>query len=288
MKVEVLYPEVANLYGELGNIRYLKASVENAGLDFERIDTNIGSRPAFLDQTDIDLVYMGTMTENSQRIILAELAPVLDDFKAAIERGQHFLITGNALELFGSGIKDLDPELLQGRDPETKCLGVFPFHTERKMLHRFNSLYIGQYTDDEASETEVAEGVAAEVAADIAADAAGDAVDVASDVVAETIDVTGFKSQFTQSYYDGDIKPLFTTEKGPGFNPDVKEEGIHYKNFMATYIIGPLLIVNPLFTKALLAELGLGDVKLAFEDAAMDAFNARIKEYREPDRGFYY
>ncbi len=41
MKVEVLYPEVCNLYGDLMNIEYLKRS---AG-DIEIIDTSLKSVP---------------------------------------------------------------------------------------------------------------------------------------------------------------------------------------------------------------------------------------------------
>ena len=56
------------------------------------------------------------------------------------------------------------------------------------MMKRFNSLYLGKYGD---------------------------------------IDVAGYKSQFTHSFYDdSSLKPLFMTERGPGFNPEVKEEGI--------------------------------------------------------------
>ena len=36
MKVEVLYPEVANLYGELGNIRYIQLSVPGAEISKRR------------------------------------------------------------------------------------------------------------------------------------------------------------------------------------------------------------------------------------------------------------
>ncbi len=255
MKIEILYPEVANLYGDLGNIRYIRASLAQAGRTLDLVETNFGGRPAFLDQPDIDLVYMGTVTESAQRLIIQELGRVKEEVRQAIEAGQRFLVTGNVLEVFGEGITDLDRELLNGASPETPALGIFPFHTERKMLHRFNSLYIGAYAPAEND---------------------------------DPVKIVGFKSQFTQSYYDGEIPPLFVTEKGPGFNPGVKEEGIRYKNFMATYIIGPLLVLNPWFTKELLREAGQGEVPLAHEQAAVDAYEARLKEYSEPDRGFYY
>ena len=63
--------------------------------------------------------------------------------------------------------------------------------------------------------------------------------------------IVGFKSQFTHSYWeDGtEASPLFMTERGPGLNPEIKEEGIRLNNFMATYVIGPLLILNPPFAQ---------------------------------------
>ena len=60
-KIEILYPEICNLYGDLYNIEYLTRS--NL---IEVIRTSLKERPAFVDQ-DIDLVYMGTTTERARR-----------------------------------------------------------------------------------------------------------------------------------------------------------------------------------------------------------------------------
>ena len=58
MKIEVLYPEICNLYGDLGNIRYLQKSCP----ELEVVETDLKSRPAFLDG-GVDLVYVGSATE---------------------------------------------------------------------------------------------------------------------------------------------------------------------------------------------------------------------------------
>ena len=240
MRVEVLFPEIANLYGELGNIKYLEKSVP----DIYVKETSVNEKPAFinLDEESFDLVYMGTMSESSQLLVMEKLAPYREEIISSIENGQRILVTGNALEIFGKSISDDTGEKRQ-------CLGIFDFHTERKMMKRFNSLYLGKYGD---------------------------------------IDVAGYKSQFTHSFYDdGSLKPLFMTERGPGFNPDVKEEGIRYKNFMATYVIGPLFIINPPLMTAILKEAGI-EAEPAFKDAAMDAYRSRIAEYGNPKTGFYY
>ena len=56
MKIEVLYPEVANLYGDSANIMYLKQILEDATF----IETNLNNKPKFIDEK-IDLVYIGTI-----------------------------------------------------------------------------------------------------------------------------------------------------------------------------------------------------------------------------------
>lgn len=127
MTVELLYPEIANLYGELGNIEYLQRSVP--ACDVRR--TGLEDRPAFLDG-GVDLVYMGSMTERAQSVAAARLAPFREEIRRAVEEGQAFLITGNAMELFGTGIDDTDGTHVDG-------LGLFPFHTTRDMLGRYKT-----------------------------------------------------------------------------------------------------------------------------------------------------
>lgn len=234
LKLEILYPELTTLYGNAANIDYLVRAVGDA----EVMETHLGEKPRFLSDESVDLVYRGTLTEEGQELMLEELRPYVEEWKAAIDRGQHFLITGNALELFGTEIREFD-----GKKPvrTIPALGIFPYHTERDVLRRFNSLYVGKYGET---------------------------------------DVTGFHCQFGHSYYDGEVNPLFITEKGPGFHSEIKEEGVHEKNFMATYLVGPLLILNPPFCKMLAEELGAEKVELPFEETAYKAYEMRLREYR--------
>ena len=55
MKIEVLFPEVANLYGDLSNIEYLKKCLND---DVEIIETSLNDEPAFVKQNDINLIFM--------------------------------------------------------------------------------------------------------------------------------------------------------------------------------------------------------------------------------------
>lgn len=244
MKIEVLFPEICNLYGELENVKYLAKSCSDAQL----IETHINEEPFFVSD-EPELIYMGAMTESAQLIAIEKLTPYKDRIEELIEKGVVFLITGNALEVFGRTIEDKDGTVVE-------CLGLFDITARRDMMNRFNSLYIGDFRTDDADEMKI----------------------------------VGFKSQFTHSYWNAgaDVKPLFITGRGPGLNPDIKEEGIRANNFMATYIIGPLLVLNPPFARYILKLCGIEDPVMIFEEAAEDAYKARVAEYSDPDTGFYY
>ena len=88
MKIEILYPELCNLNGDMGNIRYLKKCVP----EIEILETTINEKPKFIDQGDISLVYMGTSTEKSQEIIIEKLKPYTEQIKQKIDNNQLFLV----------------------------------------------------------------------------------------------------------------------------------------------------------------------------------------------------
>ena len=58
MKIEILFPEYANLFGDMGNILYLKACLPQA----EFMETAMNDAPRFLSEP-VDLIYMGPMSE---------------------------------------------------------------------------------------------------------------------------------------------------------------------------------------------------------------------------------
>ncbi len=253
MRIEVLFPEICNLYGDLANIRYLKLCLPDA----EIIQTSLQTRPTFVDEP-VDLVYMGTTTENGQELALEQLRFYRDDIFRRVEEGMNFLITGNAMELFGQSIEEDGEEVCRG-------LGLFPGIARRSSINRFNSLFLGTFEDAHPKAGEPA----------------------------EKIRVVGYKSQFGHTFGETEdaleSMALFTAERGPGMSRYAKGEGIRINNFMATYVIGPLLILNPPFTRWFIrSQLGQPIDKLAFEEAAMDSYDCRVEEYADPKTGLYY
>ena len=73
IKIEILFPEVCNLFGDSGNIKYLKMCMPKATF----INTQFVEEPAFITQ-EIDLIYLGPMTENRQEKVIKKLKPYKD------------------------------------------------------------------------------------------------------------------------------------------------------------------------------------------------------------------
>ena len=70
MKTEILFPEVANLCGDLMNVTYLRQCCP----EMEVVETGLKDRPAFLDG-GVDLVYVGSATERGLQLMVQALTP---------------------------------------------------------------------------------------------------------------------------------------------------------------------------------------------------------------------
>lgn len=241
MKIEILFPEITGLYGDLANIRYLEQCLKDA----EIVYTSLDKEPVFVTE-DVSMVYMGGMTEKKQEIVIEKLIPYKEAILEQIEKNTIFLITGNGLEIFGSYIERDDKSQIEG-------LGIFPIYAKREMFNRYDSLVLGEFED---------------------------------------MKIVGFKSQFSHSYEDNKGEAFdeyfYKVIRGAGLNPDSNLEGIRRNNFFATYTLGPLLVLNPYFTKYLLRLLGIEDPVLAFEEANIEAYQVRLAEFEKETIKFSY
>ncbi len=236
-KIEVLFPEVANLYGDLMNVEYLRRCLGDA----EVTQTYLKDRPLFADEKP-DLIFMGSVTELGQKLAIDALTPYKDRLQQLIDEGVIFLITGNACEIFWARIESDEAPTVQG-------LGLFPYVAKLRMMNRFNGYFLGTFGSDK---------------------------------------IVGFKSQFGHTYGEGTDEGLFPAIRGVGRNPDEPTEGIRRNNFMATYLTGPLLVMNPPFTKYLLGLMGEADRPLPCEEAAMASYKLRIEEFSQTNRACVY
>lgn len=101
----------------------------------------------------------------------------------------------------------------------------------------------------------------------------------------EEIPVVGFRSQFAFLYGDNSHCYFARNQRSIGINPKTDLEGLRYKNFIGTQVLGPILPLNPLFTEYLVKLAG-GDAPAAFRPAAMDAYEQRLREFQDPETKF--
>lgn len=109
-----LYYDLMNLYGDVGNIHVLKYHLEKQGI---KVNVKRLSIDDEIDFKKLDLVYIGSSTEDNRVITLKHLLKYKDDIKEAIINGKFFLVTGQALAMFGNNIDEKDG------------LGIFDFKT---------------------------------------------------------------------------------------------------------------------------------------------------------------
>ena len=167
---------------------------------------------------------------------------VIDRLKPYNDRINELIDAGVIFFITGNAVEIFEKEILCEDGRVIEALDIFPFSAKRKMFNRYNSLFLGEY---------------------------------------EGIKIVGNKSQFTHSYGDTKAFPLIKVIRGDGLCPGEEFEGIGKKNFFGTYLLGPLLLLNPLLTKNFLEKLGIKDAKLAFEKESMDAYKIRLKEFED-------
>lgn len=231
MVIEYLYPEIANLFGDSANFKYLKQSLPEA----EFVETALNDVPAFASR-EIDLIYMGPMSENHQILALDRLRPYRDKLAELIDRGVHFLMTGNSFELFGHYIENGSVKI--------DGLDILDFHSVTDTANRYNGFFLGERNG---------------------------------------VKITAFNSRFSHSYPGSGCAGFAKVLRGQGLNKDCAFEGITKNNFVGTYLLGPLLVLNPLYTASLMEKLGVNS-KPAYFEASMDAYKRRLDEFEDAER----
>lgn len=234
--IEELYPEVCNLFGDGGNMRYLKLCLPEA----EYVSTALNDKPYFAEN-DVNMIYMGPMTENTQLLVIKRLMPYKKRIEELIEKGVIFLMTGNSHEIFGKKITDQDGTVID-------CLEINDFYAQRNMMRRFSGLVLGNYED---------------------------------------IEIAAFRAQFTQGFHGEELKPFVQMTKGVPMNKKSFTEGYVRNNFYGTYLLGPLLVLNPFFTKKLLYKLCKKERTLAFETEVVKAYELRLEDFKDKKVGIH-
>ena len=232
MKLEYLYPELGNLFGDSANVRYLRLCLPEA----EYVETKLGQEPAFASDPEVCFLYSGPMTERGQGIAAEALRPYTDALRERVEGGMHALFTGNSMELPGMEI-DTGEGRLEG-------LGLLELRSRRDIPHRYNSLFLGKV---------------------------------------DGLEITAFNSRFSHTKPGPDVAGFAQVVRGDGMEPGCAFEGYRWHNLIGTYLLGPLLVLNPLLTQRVLLSMGF-DRQPAFFPEALQAYEARLTEFRDQRR----
>ena len=115
----------------------------------------------------------------------------------------------------GNSIELFGEKIIDQNKQEHECLNIFPFITEHQDFRIVESVV---YTTKLIKEK-----------------------------------IIGFQNR--NGLITGIDKPLFKVETGTGANLETKKEGYLYKNFYATYLIGPLFIRNPHLTNHIIKNV---------------------------------
>lgn len=108
-----------NMYGDYGNVRMLKKSLEDMSLEVQVDERSVGER---LFASDYDFIYCGAGTELKRNKALETLRAERDTLQALIEAGTQILFTGNSWEMLGNTLLTVDSDKVSG-------LGIFGYET---------------------------------------------------------------------------------------------------------------------------------------------------------------
>lgn len=295
--IEILFNDFCNLYGDVGNIMYFEKSKkylkDNYNIQLNIIYTGLNDEISFVKRDDISLVYMGSFSEKYRDRIIKKLNENKEEIFAKIRNGQNMLVTGNGFDIFGKyiildrryekhnyitckeniktidyynvekiediKIREKDIEKIDGKYI-VKALGLYDTVAVEEMLLRHNTFTLAEYDD---------------------------------------IKIIGFKNTFTQSYElikedkdkeneekkqkDNNIQYFAKVIRGSGISDENKYEGIMINNFIATYILGPILINNPYLTKKIFKDI-FGIENILLEEELINLYNIRLKEFEDEKR----
>lgn len=103
-------------------------------------------------------------------------------------------------------------------------------------------------------------------------------------IQAEFKDMTllGYTSRFSDTYGITEEIAMCQVRIGTGSAPNSKLEGIYQDRVIATYLLGPLLVSNPDFSKWLLTQLGIEAPQLPYADALYQSYECKRKEFQQP------
>jgi len=166
---------------------------------------------------------------------------ILSRLKDHKERIEALIEKGVIFLMTGNAFEIMGNYIEKPDGEKIEALGIVDFYAKRTIPKRNNSLFLGKFGETE---------------------------------------IVGYTSRFSHSYDIKEKDAFIKVTKGYGSFIDSKTEGIRKNNLYGTYLLGPFLIQNPLFTEYLLKQLGVENPEIAFKDEIMKAYDVRLEEFK--------
>ena len=117
MKLLHLYHDIMNLYGDYANVLAMQRILEESGEEVQIDRLSLGDEA---DLADYDFIYIGSGTENNQKIVMNDFMRYKQQITDYIASDGMLLMTGNSFEMLGRSVTD-------GSGVEQEALGLYDY-----------------------------------------------------------------------------------------------------------------------------------------------------------------
>lgn len=218
LRIAHLYPDLLNLYGDIGNIISLEQRANRRGIQTEVINKSIGDD---LSPDEFDILFIGGGQDSQQSLVQKDLLMTkADAIHEAAEKGKVILAICGGYQLLGKYVDLHNGAKMEG-------LGVIDVVTK---------VGKGRLIGDTICE----------------------AVFLGDKPASPIVDHTdkrllfGFENHGSRTYLGQGVEPLAKVLDGKGNNSEDGFEGAVYKHVFCTYSHGSFLPKNPAMTDHLL------------------------------------
>ena len=115
-----MYPDLLNLYGDLGNVTSLKKRCEWRGIKVNIVNFSLSNEG---DVSEADIFFMGGGSDMGQSRVYSHFLKYKNEVSDAIENGTGFLAICGGYQLLGESYIDADGNEIPG-------LNIFDYRTE--------------------------------------------------------------------------------------------------------------------------------------------------------------
>ncbi|MBF4468970.1 MAG: glutamine amidotransferase [Methanobrevibacter arboriphilus] len=209
MKLEVvnMYPDILNIYGDIGNLICIKNRCEWRGIDINIKNFTIDKET---NLEDSDMILIGGGSDKGQDIISDHILNQRNSLESFIEAKKPILAICGSYQIFGN-------YYLNPYNEKIPCLEIFEMETISKKERLTGDILISNNLRSDSL--------------------------FKSKQSYNLTDIIGFENHGGRTYHNYD--PLGNVKVGFGNNGEDGEEGMIYKNFIGSYLHGPILPKNP-------------------------------------------